>query len=186
MRSFGIACALLVFGCEKPAEPAPAGSASAAPAAATPNADALLKEGAPAPDLTATAHNGEKVSLASLKGKPVVVYFYPKDDTPGCTVEAKGIKEHWADLSGTGAVVIGISTDDEASHKAFAEKYELPFLLVPDPDARIAGMFGVPLRNNHASRVTFLIGKDGKIAKVYPAVKPDGHAAELLAAIRTL
>jgi peroxiredoxin Q/BCP len=101
-------------------------------------------------------------------------------------VEAKGIKELWTDLSGTGAVVIGVSTDDNTSHKAFAEKYELPFLLVPDTDGSIAKTFGVPMKNGHASRVTFLVGKDGKIAKVYPTVKPDGHAAELLAAIRTL
>lgn len=186
MQRFAIAFTLLAFGCSKPADPAPSASASGAAPAAAANPTQLLKEGAPAPDLKATAHNGESVDLASLKGKPVVVYFYPKDDTPGCTVEAKGIKEQWSDLSGTGAVVIGVSTDDNASHKAFAEKYELPFLLVPDPDARIASMFGVPLRNNHASRVTFLIGKDGKIAKVYPEVKPDGHAAELLTAIRTL
>lgn len=186
MTRFAIAFALVAFGCSKPAGPAPAPAASASAAPALVNATELLKEGAPAPELKATAHNGESVDLGALKGKPVVVYFYPKDDTPGCTVEAKGIKEVWTDLSGTGAVVIGVSTDDNASHKAFAEKYELPFLLVPDPDARIAGLFGVPMRNNHASRVTFLIGKDGKIAKVYPAVKPDGHAAELLTAIRTL
>jgi peroxiredoxin Q/BCP len=177
-----LAFALVLSGCSKSTpDTAPAASSSAAQAEST-----LLAVGAPAPALEATAHNGENVSLAALKGKPVVVYFYPKDDTPGCTIEAKGIRDEWKDFTGTGAVVIGVSTDGNESHKAFAEKYELPFLLVPDPDAKIAGMFGVPLRKNYASRVTFLIGRDGKIAKVFPDVKPDGHAKELVAAIRTL
>ncbi len=179
MTRFALVLILLAVGCQKSSKgEAPAGSA--APAVAT----TLLAVGAPAPKLVATAHNGERVDLESFRGKPVVVYFYPKDDTPGCTVEAKGIRDEWKDLQAAGAIVIGVSTDDNESHKAFADKYQLPFLLIPDPDAKITAEFGVPLRLGHASRVTFVIGKDGKIAKVFPDVNPDGHARELVAAIR--
>jgi len=144
----------------------------------------LLAVGAPAPSLRVQAHNGAPVDLATLRGKPVVVYFYPKDDTPGCTVEAQEIRDVWTELQSTGAVVIGVSADDNASHQAFAEKHALPFLLVPDSDHAIATAFGVPITNGKAKRVSFLIGKDGKVAKVFPEVKPQGHGRELLDAVR--
>ena len=144
---------------------------------------ALLAVGAEAPDLTAVAHTGERVSLRELRGKSVVVYFYPKDDTPGCTIEAQELSALSNDLAGKGAVVIGVSTDDEASHRAFAEKYALPFLLLPDDKHEIAARFGVPVVAGKARRVTFIIGPDGKIARVFPSVTPKGHGREVLAAL---
>jgi thioredoxin-dependent peroxiredoxin len=146
----------------------------------------LLATGAPAPDLRATAHTGEAVDLAAFRGRPVVVYFYPKDDTPGCTVEAQEIRDLWSELQTTSAIVLGVSTDDAPSHQQFAEKHALPFLLLPDTDQRIANAFGVPLKNGRARRVTFVIDRQGKVAKVFPEVKPEGHARELLEAIRAL
>lgn len=160
----------------------PAGGSEPSPT--EPARTELLAVGAEAPPLRADAHNGEKVDLVALRGKPVVVYFYPKDDTPGCTVEAQEIRDVWSELKSTGAVVIGVSSDDTASHQAFAEKHALPFLLVPDSDHAIAHQFGVPVTNGKAKRVSFLIGKDGKVAKVFPDVKPQGHGRELLDAIR--
>jgi len=142
--------------------------------------------GAPLPDLEAVSQSGERVSLKALSGKPVVVYFYPKDDTPGCTVEAEEIRDAWQELAGTGAVVIGVSVDDAASHRAFAEKYALPFLLAPDPEQRWVSAFGVPLKNGRAARVSFVFGRDGKLAKVFPSVKPQGHARELSEALHAL
>lgn len=144
----------------------------------------LLAVGDAAPSVRVSAHNGEVVDLATLRGKPVVVYFYPKDDTPGCTVEAQEIRDVWSELQSTGAVVIGVSSDDSASHQAFAEKHALPFLLLPDSDHAIAHKFGVPVTNGKAKRISFLIGKDGKIAKVFPEVKPQGHGRELVEAVR--
>ena len=158
---------------------------SEGPAIESPTAG-LVSAGAPAPSFETTAHNGTRVSLASLKGKPVVVYFYPKDDTPGCTKEASEIRDLWQKIEGTGAVVLGVSTDDNESHVAFANKYSLPFLLLPDKDAAIAKAFGVPLRMGTAKRVTFIIDRQGKVAKVFPEVNPQGHAAEILATLSSL
>ena len=158
------------------AGPAPSGSA-VAPAAAP------LAAGAPAPNVTFALHTGEKLALASLRGKPVVVYFYPKDDTPGCTVEAQEIRDLYAELKQSGAVVIGVSTDALDSHRAFAEKHALPFLLASDESGELAKAFGVPLKNGRATRVSFVIGADGRIKRSFPQVTPKGHAAELLSAI---
>jgi len=154
--------------------------AGAAPAAAP---DGPLAAGSSAPDVTFALHNGEQLRLASLKGKPVVVYFYPKDDTPGCTIEAQEIRDLYEQLKQTGAVVVGVSTDPADSHRAFAEKHALPFLLASDPDGSLAKAFGVPLKNGRVSRVSFVIGADGHIQRTFPQVTPKGHAAELLAAI---
>lgn len=150
-----------------------------APASAT----QPLTAGVPAPDVTFALHTGEKKSLASLRGKQVVVYFYPKDDTPGCTVEAQEIRDLYAELERTGAVVIGVSTDAADSHRAFIEKHSLPFLLASDESGEIAKAFGVPLKNGRASRESFVIGADGRIKRTFPQVTPKGHAAELLAAL---
>lgn len=158
-------------------EPAPAPS-SAAPTTATP-----LAAGTLAPNVTFQVHSGEPVKLESLRTKPVVVYFYPKDDTPGCTVEAQEIRDLFEELKKTGAVVIGVSTDATDSHRAFAEKHALPFLLASDPEGEIAKAFGVPLKNGRAARVSFVIGADGRIKRTFPNVTPRGHAAELLTAI---
>ena len=161
-------------------------SAPSSPAAAIPPAvapDGLLAEGSQAPAFEGTAQTGQRVALADLKGKVVVVYFYPKDDTPGCTKEACELRDAWTDLQKTGAVVIGISTNDQASHVAFAQKYKLPFLLLSDQDERIAKAFGVPVHFGFAKRVTFIIDTQGRIAKVFPNVTPTGHAAQILAAV---
>jgi peroxiredoxin Q/BCP len=153
--------------------------AEVAPAAAA----QPLPPGSPAPAVSFALHTGEKLSLESLRGKPVVVYFYPKDDTPGCTVEAQEIRDLHDQLKQSGAVVIGVSTDPSDSHRAFVEKHALPFLLASDESGALAKAFGVPLKNGRASRVSFVIGADGRIKRTFPQVTPKGHAAELLAAI---
>lgn len=154
-------------------------------AAPAPVIAAPLAAGSPAPDVTFALSSGEKVSLASLRGKPVVVYFYPKDDTPGCTVEAQEIRDLYEQLKQTGATVIGVSTDAADSHRAFAEKHGLPFLLASDEGGELAKAFGVPLKNGRVSRVSFVLGPDGRIKRTFPQVTPKGHAAELLAAIKS-
>jgi peroxiredoxin Q/BCP len=142
----------------------------------------LLTDGSPAPAIRVTAHDGTKLDLSKL-GKPAVVYFYPKDDTPGCTIEAKEIRDLWKEIQGTGAVVVGVSTDGQASHQAFADKYALPFLLVPDEDHTVAKAFGVTVTNGKAARVSFVLDALGRVTKVFPKVTPAGHGAELLAAL---
>ena len=144
----------------------------------------LLAVGSPAPDFTAVAHDGQKVQLAKLKGRYVVLYFYPKDDTPGCTKEACDFRDSWAKLQKMGVAVFGVSTQDNESHKAFAEKYHLPFPLLPDDKREIAGKYKVPVTFGMARRITYLIGKNGKIEHVWPSVNPVGHAGEILAQIR--
>jgi thioredoxin-dependent peroxiredoxin len=173
----GLLCLLAAVpgGCAKSEQPQ--GSA----AAAAPQG--LLAEGAVAPNIDTTAHTGEHVSLAALRGKPVVLYFYPKDDTSGCTKEACEIRDAWQKFQDAGAVVLGVSTDDKASHVAFADKYKLPFPLLPDTGGTIAQAYGVPVRLGMVKRVTFVIDRQGKISKVFPDVNPVGHAAEILAAV---
>ncbi|MBL8742169.1 MAG: peroxiredoxin [Myxococcales bacterium] len=144
-----------------------------------------LKPGDAAPAVTMTLQDGKKVELASLKDKLVLVYFYPKDDTPGCTVEAQGVRDAWKDFQAAGIDVYGVSTQDAASHQAFIEKHELPFPLVVDEGGAIATAFKVPLKNGNASRQSFLIGKDGKIKAAWPNVVPAEHAATVLAAAKS-
>jgi peroxiredoxin Q/BCP len=146
---------------------------------------ALLAVGADVPDVAAKAQDGKLVRLRELKGKPLIVYFYPKDDTPGCTIEAKGIRDQYAELKSR-AVVLGVSEDSADSHQAFASKYDLPFPLLDDTSHALATAFGVPLSSGHAKRVTFVIDAAGKVRRVFPNVNPDGHAAELLAALAAL
>ena len=152
-------------------------TASAAPSAAPAVADDLV--GKPAPDFTATAQDGTSVHLAALKGKRVVLYFYPKDETPGCTKEACSFRDTWQDIAKTGAVLVGISADNSDSHKAFAAHYNLPFLLISDPDGKIGGTYGVPFSGHH-QRQTFVVGADGNVAKVYRTVDVTVHAAQVL------
>jgi len=171
---------LMTTGCSRGrADEGGAATVASTSAAAT----APLPAGAAAPAVTFQLHTGEQMSLASLRGKPVVVYFYPKDDTPGCTVEAQEIRDLHSQLQQSGAVVIGVSTDARESHRAFAEKHALPFLLASDETGDLARAFGVPLKNGRVTRVSFVIGPDGRIKRSFPAVTPKGHAAELLAAI---
>jgi thioredoxin-dependent peroxiredoxin len=172
----------LAFGCSRAGD-AEGGGRETSAAAVAPLPSAPLAVGALAPAVTFPVHTGEAVRLEQLRGKPVVVYFYPKDDTPGCTLEAQEIRELYEQIRRTSAIVIGVSADDQDSHRAFAEKHALPFLLASDEGGQLARAFGVPLKNGRSARVTFVVGADGKVARVFPQVTPKGHAAELLTAL---
>jgi peroxiredoxin Q/BCP len=150
----------------------------------------MVEEGKPAPDFELTSDSGETVSLASLRGKPVVLYFYPKDDTPGCTAQACGIRDAWGEFERAGAVVLGVSPDDAASHAKFKEKYGLQFPLLADPDHAVAEAYGVWGEKHLYGktymgivRSTFVIDADGTVTKVMRKVKPDTHADDVLAAL---
>jgi peroxiredoxin Q/BCP len=145
-------------------------------------APAELKEGDDAPNVTLTLQDGKQVPLSSLKGQQVALYFYPKDDTPGCTIEAQGIRDSWGELQKAKVHVYGVSLQDAASHQAFIDKHKLPFDLVVDGDKSVTKAFGVPSNGEYASRQTFLIGADGKIKKVWRNVNPGEHAKQLLEA----
>jgi len=150
----------------------------------------MVEEGKPAPDFEATTDAGERVKLSDFRGKPVVLYFYPKDDTPGCTVEACGFRDAYSAFTERGAVVLGVSPDDEASHVRFKEKYELPFPLLADPEHAVAEQYGVWGEKNYAgrkymgiNRTTFVIDADGNLVKAMHNVKPDGHPEKVLEAL---
>lgn len=149
-----------------------------------------LKEGDTAPPFTAETSGGGRLSLADLRGQNVILYFYPKDNTPGCTKEACSFRDNYEAFKKQGAVVLGVSTDPAKSHDKFIEKYHLPFTLLADHDQKIVRDYGVWGEKTFMGRkyfgthrVTFLIGPDGKIKKIWPQVKPDEHAAEVLAAL---
>src|SRR5436190_14371715 len=149
-----------------------------------------LKEGDAAPDFSAETPTGERINLKDLKGKPVILYFYPKDDTPGCTKEACAFRDSYADFKKAGAVVLGVSPDSVKSHGKFAEKFSLKFPLLSDEDKKIVSDYGVWGEKSFMGRkymgthrVTFLIGPDGRIKKIWPKVKPEEHAEEVLAVL---
>jgi thioredoxin-dependent peroxiredoxin len=149
-----------------------------------------LQEGDPAPDFTAETNGGGKVSLADFAGKNVILYFYPRDNTPGCTKEACAFRDHWDDFKKKGAVVLGVSTDKVKSHDKFVAKYNLPFTLLADDEKKIVQAYGVwgprtfmGMKYTGTARATFLIGPDGKIKKIWPKVKPAEHWQEVLAAL---
>jgi thioredoxin-dependent peroxiredoxin len=150
----------------------------------------LVEEGERAPDFTLVSDTGDEVTLSSLRGRPIVLYFYPKDDTPGCTTQACAIRDVYSDFRDRGAVVLGVSPDDEASHVRFKEKYSLPFTLLADPDHEVAEEYGVWKERNlygkksmGIERSTFVIDADGNVSKVMRRVKPDTHAADVLSAL---
>jgi thioredoxin-dependent peroxiredoxin len=150
----------------------------------------MVEEGKQAPDFELPSDSGESVKLSSLRGKPVVLYFYPKDDTPGCTAQACGIRDVYSDFRDRGAVVLGVSPDDETSHVKFKQKYSLPFTLLADPDHKVAEKYGVWKERNlygkksmGIERSTFVIDPEGNVAKVMRRVKPDTHAQQVLAAL---
>jgi peroxiredoxin Q/BCP len=150
----------------------------------------MVVQGESAPDFTLASDTGDAVTLSSLRGKPVVLYFYPKDDTPGCTTQACGIRDAWGEFERSGAVVLGVSPDDVASHVRFKEKYDLPFTLLADPDHEVAEQYGVWVEKTNygktymgVERSTFVIDADGSLAAIMRAVSPDGHAADVLAAL---
>lgn len=142
--------------------------------------DGMLGSGSVAPDFVATDATGHAVQLAGTRGAPSVVYFYPKDETPGCTKEACAFRDAWDQLAAAHVSVFGVSHDSAASHALFQEKFKLPFPLAADPDGTISRAYGVRSTLGMAERVTFLVGPDGRIAKVYPNVDPAVHVAELL------
>jgi thioredoxin-dependent peroxiredoxin len=152
----------------------------------------MVEEGKPAPDFELSSDSGERVKLSSLRGTPVVLYFYPKDDTPGCTTQACGIRDVYADFRDRGAVVLGVSPDDQASHVKFKQKYSLPFTLLADPEHEVAEEYGVWKERNlygkksmGIERSTFVIDPDGNVAKAMRRVKPEAHATDVLAALPT-
>lgn len=149
-----------------------------------------LQVGDIAPDFTAAASGGATISLHDFLGRQVVIYFYPRDDTPGCTKEACGFRDSHEAILKKGAVVLGVSPDSAKSHDKFTAKFALPFPLVSDPDHKIAEAYGVwgekvfmGRKYDGVHRVTFLVGADGKIRALWPQVKPEVHAAEVLVAL---
>ena len=150
----------------------------------------MIEEGKPAPDFELQSDSGETVSLKALRGKPVVLYFYPRDDTPGCTTQACGIRDAYGRFERAGAVVLGVSPDDSRSHVKFREKYELPFTLLADTDHAVAEKYGAWGEKKFAGksytgvlRSTFVIDADGTVKKVIRNVKPATHADDVLAAL---
>lgn len=151
---------------------------------------AELKVGSKAPDFTVLTDEGEKLKLSSLKGKPIVLYFYPKADTPGCTKQACGFRDEMPRFEGAGAVILGVSPDPVKAVAKFKEKYSLPFTLLADEDHAVAEKYGVWVEKSMygktymgVARTTFIIGADGKITHIFPKVKVEEHSAEVLAAL---
>jgi peroxiredoxin Q/BCP len=150
----------------------------------------VVEEGQEAPDFELPSDAGERVRLSELRGRPVVLYFYPRDDTPGCTKQACAIRDSYDDFEQSGAVVLGVSTDDETSHVKFKEKHGLPFTLLADTEHEVAEAYGVWVEKSFGGkkywgveRSTFLIDENGHITKVMRRVKPDTHAEKVLEAL---
>jgi thioredoxin-dependent peroxiredoxin len=150
----------------------------------------VIEEGTPAPDFELGTDDGGRVRLSELRGRPVVLYFYPKDDTPGCTAQACEIRDEYAQFRERGAVVLGVSPDDESSHARFKAKHSLPFALLADPDHKVAEQYGVWGEREYRgrkymgiNRSTFVIDPAGQVAKVLYGVKPQGHAEKVLSAL---
>ena len=148
----------------------------------------MISEGETAPEFELQTDSGATVRLADFRGRPVVLYFYPRDDTPGCTKEACGIRDSWGEFERRGAEVLGISADSVASHARFKSKYDLPFTLLADTEHAVAERYGVWKPKKFAGksffgivRATFLVDVEGKIAKVWPKVDPAKHADWVLA-----
>lgn len=153
----------------------------------------MVEEGKPAPDFRLGTDAGETVSLQDFRGKPVVLYFYPKDDTPGCTKQACGIRDAWDAFRERGAVVLGVSPQGEASHAKFRAKYALPFTLLADEDHAVAEAYGVWKERSMygkkymgIERSTFVIDRDGNLARAFRKVQPAAHADLVLEALETL
>jgi peroxiredoxin Q/BCP len=150
----------------------------------------VIREGDAAPDFTLRSDAGEEVTLSSLRGRAVVLYFYPRDDTPGCTAQACGIRDAYAEFERAGAVVLGVSPDSMQNHVKFKEKYGLPFTLLADPEHEVAERYGTWGEKRYmgktywgVNRTTFLVAPDGTVAKVMREGKPDTHADDVLTAL---
>jgi thioredoxin-dependent peroxiredoxin len=151
----------------------------------------MVEQGKPAPDFTLADQQGKKVTLSKLKGSPVVLYFYPKDDTPGCTKEACDFRDSFADYKKAGAVILGVSPDDSDSHAKFTKKFDLPFPLLADDEKKVCEAYGVWKEKSMygkkymgVERTTFVIDKTGIVSQIFPKVKVDGHSAAVLDAIK--
>jgi thioredoxin-dependent peroxiredoxin len=151
----------------------------------------MVDVGKPAPDFTLTDQNGKPVTLSKLKGSPVVLYFYPKDDTPGCTKEACSFRDMSADFKNAGATILGVSPDDPESHAKFAKRFSLPFSLLADTGNKVCTAYGVWKEKNMygrkymgVERTTVLIDREGIVRKIFPKVKVDGHSSAVLEAIK--
>ncbi len=151
----------------------------------------LLAVGTPAPEFTATDQDGKQRALRDFRGKKLILYFYPKDNTPGCTKEACAFRDNFAKFRELNVEILGVSIDSEKSHRSFVDKHDLPFTLLADPDKRLVEAYGVWAEKRlygktymGTNRVTYLIDETGKIAAVFPKVKPDKHAEELLSALQ--
>jgi peroxiredoxin Q/BCP len=150
----------------------------------------MIAESSPAPDFTLPADDGGTVTLSSLRGQNVVLYFYPKDDTSGCTKQACEFRDSFPRFKGVSAVILGVSPDDVESHRKFREKYQLPFTLLADTEHAVADAYGVWKEKSMYGRnywgnerTTFVIDRTGKVVRVFEKVKPEGHAAEVAAAL---
>jgi peroxiredoxin Q/BCP len=150
----------------------------------------VIQERTQAPDFDLATDGGGRVRLSDLRGQPVVLYFYPRDDTPGCTTQACELRDEYAQFEERGAVVLGVSPDDEASHARFRSKYSLPFSLLSDADHKVAEQYGVWGEREYRgktymgiSRSTFVIDPEGRVAKAFYGVNPQGHAEKILAAL---
>jgi peroxiredoxin Q/BCP len=153
----------------------------------------VVAEGQDAPDFSLPDQDGNDVTLSELRGQPVVLYFFPKADTPGCTAQACGVRDHGSDYAGSGARVVGVSPDTVAAQREFADKYGLDFTLLADQDHRVAELYGVWGEKKMygktymgVQRATFLIDPDGKVAKVFPKVSPNTHDEVVLEALGEL
>lgn len=151
----------------------------------------MPQEGHKAPDFNLPASNGVNISLKNLKGKDVVVYFYPKDDTPGCTTEACGLRDSFKEIEKLNAVILGVSPDSIKSHEKFIGKFQLPFPLLADEDKKMCRDYGVWVEKSMygkkymgVARTTFIINKEGRIAKIFEKVKPEGHNQEIISALK--
>ena len=150
----------------------------------------MIREGETAPDFALRSDAGEDITLSSLRGRPVVLYFYPKDDTPGCTKQARSFRDAYGEFEERGATILGVSPDSESSHVRFKEKYRLPFTLLADPEHEVAEQYGVWVEKNTygkksmgVKRSTFVIDAEGNVARAMYGVSPDGHADQVLEAL---
>jgi peroxiredoxin Q/BCP len=150
----------------------------------------MVEERQPAPDFSLASDSGEEVRLSDLRGQPVVLYFYPKDDTPGCTAQACGIRDAFGEFEQKGAVVLGVSPDGETSHRRFKQKYDLRFTLLADPDHEVAERYGVWVEKKNygktymgIERSTFVVDANGVVAKIMRRVDPQTHADDVLAVL---